>query len=33
MHGLAIVPHHEIMQRPFVDMDELRLRGVLVEIA
>src|SRR6185436_16422730 len=29
VHGLAIVPHHEVMQRPFVDVDELRLRRVL----
>ena len=33
VHGLAIVPHHEVMQRPFMDMDELALRGVLGEIA
>src|SRR6478752_7024719 len=33
MHGLAVVPHHEVMQRPFVDVDELRLRGVLGEVA
>ena len=33
VHGLAVVPHHEVMQRPFVDIDELRLRRVLGEIA
>src|SRR5690242_11352082 len=33
VHGLAIVPHHEIMQLPFVDVDELRLRRVLGEVA
>ena len=33
VHGLAVVPHHEVMQRPFVDVDELRLRGVLGEVA
>ena len=22
VHGLAVVPHHEVMQRPFVDVDE-----------
>src|ERR1700676_5191677 len=26
VHGLAVVPHHEIMQRPFVDVDEFALR-------
>ena len=33
VHGLAVVPHHEVMQRPFVDVDEFRLRGVLGEVA
>src|ERR1700686_4103301 len=33
VHGLAVVPHHEIMHRPFVDVDEFRTRGVLGEIA
>ena len=33
VHGLAVVPHHEVMQRPFVDVDEFGLRGVLVEVA
>src|SRR6267378_5337938 len=33
VHGLAVVPHHEIMQRPFVDVDEFALGGVLVEVA
>ena len=33
VHGLAVVPHHEVMQRPFMDMDEFALRGVLGEIA
>jgi len=31
VHGLAVVPHHEIVHRPFVDVNELRLRGVLGE--
>src|SRR4051812_15998638 len=29
VHGLAIVPHHEIMHGPSVHMDELRLGGML----
>src|ERR1700704_1132621 len=33
VHGLAVVPHHEVMQRPFMDVDECRLCGVLGEIA
>src|SRR6202035_602978 len=33
VHGLAVVPHHEVMQRPFVDMDELRTRSVFGEVA
>src|SRR3954447_16557206 len=33
MHGLAVVPHHEVMQLPFMDVNEFRLRGVFVEIA
>jgi transposase len=33
VHGLAVVPHHEVVQRPFMDVDEFRLRGVLGEVA
>ena len=33
VHGLAVVPHHEVMQRPLMDMNELGLRGVLGQIA
>ena len=33
VHGLAVVPHHEVMQLPFVGVDEFRLCGVLVEVA
>src|SRR6476660_1866590 len=25
VHGLAVIPHHEVVHRPFVDMDELPL--------
>ena len=33
MHGLAVVPHDEVVELPFVDVDEARLGGVLGEIA
>src|SRR5690349_4245979 len=33
MHGLPVIPHHEIMHRPSVDMDEFRPRGMLGEVA
>src|SRR5215475_10111092 len=33
MHGLTVVPHHEVPNAPLVSIDELALRGVLDEIA
>src|SRR5262245_21109681 len=33
MHGLAVVPHDEVVELPLVRVDEARLRGVLGEIA
>ena len=33
VHGLAVVPHHEVMQRPLMDEDEFRSRGMLGEVA
>ena len=33
MHHLAVVPHDQIAHAPLVDVDELRLRGVLVQVS
>src|SRR5271169_3316076 len=33
MHGLAVVPHHEIMHGPFVDVDKFALCCMLGEVA
>src|SRR5262249_56978591 len=33
VHGLAVVPHHEVAHRPLVRVDELTLRGMLHEVA
>jgi hypothetical protein len=33
VHGLAVVPHHQIADRPFMRVDELALGGVLDQVA
>jgi hypothetical protein len=33
VHDLTVIPHHDIVQSPFVHVDEFRLGGVLGEIA